>query len=290
VPAALAAVPPAPVDISNFHVTPFCCGGIGIKIERNVGGTIIKALVVIRVSSPSLHFNLKISGGTVKTATVQLNGVAGLAVHYEAGDATGLKGNVNTPPVFVPVDISWPINLHPPFAMTLHQSFIVKSAFTSKNSTFLADGDWSFTGSFNMGYDNGSWSVSAPTTFTTNKSLLDSISGIAVGPDAVEVSYQAKIIVGVGAFGFVTGPYLGYTSSFGMLQQGAVGVMCHGADLGIAMNVGIGYSIPQPITKAINAVLNALNFSPVNGTGGISHPLVTLISKKEDFPAHCAGY
>jgi hypothetical protein len=290
VPAALAAVPPSPVDISNFNVTPFCCGGIGLKIERNTGGTIIKALVVIKVSAPSLHFNLKISGGTVKTSTVQLNGVAGLAVHYEAGDTTGLHGNINTPPIMVPVDISWPINLHPPFAMTLHQSFIVKTAFTSKNSTFLANGDWSFTGSFSMGYDNGSWGVSAPTSFTTNQSLLNSITGVAVGPEAVELSYQAKIIVGVGAFGFVTGPYLGYTSSFGMLQQGAVGIPCHGADLGIGMNVGIGYSIPQPINKAINAVLHALNLSPVNGTGGISHPLVTLISKKEDFPAHCAGY
>jgi hypothetical protein len=289
VPAALAAGPPGSLDVSQFHVEPACCGGLGIKFLYDVNGTRFHGAVVVKVKAPRLKTNLKIDHG-LKTATIELLGVAGLTMDLVADDKLGLGGNMKSPVVMVPVDISWPINLHPPFAMVLHQSFSMSTAFTSKNSTIEASGDYSFTGSFKMGWDNGSWGMGAPTSFTTNKSLVDSIIGIMTGPATVRVSYQMKIIVGVGAFGFVTGPYLGYTAGFGVVQQGAVGMPCHGGELSVGMNVGVGYSIPQPITSAINAVLHALNFSPVNGTGGFSHPFAELINKKGSFPGGCLGY
>jgi hypothetical protein len=289
VPAALAAGPPASLDVSKFHVEPACCGGFGIKFLYDTDGTMIHGEVAVKVKAPRLVVGLKIDHG-VKTATIELTGVAGLTMDLVAEDKLGLGGNMKSPVVMVPIDISWPINLHPPFAMVLHQSFSMSTAFTSKNSTIEAHGDYGFTGSFKMGYDNGSWGMSAPTSLTTNKSLVDSIIGIMTGPAAVRVSYQVKIIVGVGAGGFVTGPYLGYTAGYGVVHQGAVGMACHGGELEVGMNVGVGYSIPQPITSAINAILHALNFSPVDGTGGFSHPFAQLIDKKGSFPARCLGY
>jgi hypothetical protein len=281
--------PPKEIDIHDFHVTPFCCGGIGIKVEYNKNGTIVKALAVIRLNAPSVHFDLKIADGTVQVAQLELRGVGGLRVEFVGGSQMGVHANVHTPPIMVPVELSLPINLHPPFAMAIHQSFLLKTAFTSKNSTSTATGDYSFTGSFKMGYDHGAWGVSAPTSFTTNQNLLDSISGLAIGPEALLITYQMKIIVGVGAFGFATGPYLGYTTSVGIVQQGAVGMPCNGADLGIGMNAGIGYSIPQPITKAINFVLRQLNFQPISSAGGLISKFTPVISKHESFPQNCAG-
>lgn len=55
------------------------------------------------------------------------------------------------------------------------------------------------------------------------------------------------------------------------------------------MNAGIGYSIPQPVTKAINFVLHQLNFKPIPSVGGLISQFTPMISKHESFPKNCAA-
>jgi hypothetical protein len=206
---------PGPVNVGDFKVVPFCCGGLGIKIVHDKDGVRIMAYAVLRLQNPSLHLNLDIHGGKVRTAELQLKGVAGLTMQFEAASALGVNGNLNQH-ITVPVDLSLPIlGLPVPLAVTMHQAFIFKTAFSARNLTLQATGDYAMDEALLMGYDQGSWIAGAPTKFIVRQSLLNSINGLSLGANGLVMSYEGKVIVGIGAFGFVTGPYFGYRVGIG---------------------------------------------------------------------------
>ncbi len=283
---------PSQVDISDFKVVPFCCGGLGLKIVHDSDGVRIMAYAVIRLKDPALRFNLDIHGGKVTTAELELKGMAGLTMQFEAASTVGVNGNINKQ-ISVPVDLSLPIlGLPVPLAVTLHQAFILKTAFSARNSVLRATGDYALGGSLFMGYHDGSWGAGAPTKFVVRQSLLDSINGVSLGANGLVMAYQGKVIVGIGAFGFVTGPYFGYNVGIGVARgSDAAGLplgmpVCRSANLDVGVAVGIGYSIPQPVTKAINFILRNLNLRTIEGTGGIEHR-ESLIQQHAALPAGC---
>ena len=284
--------PPSSTSLGDFTTIPFCCGGLGIKLLHNGDDMKVLAYAVLRLSKPSLTFDLKIHGGQVQTAKIVLNGAAGLTVHIEAASPKGLAGNINKQ-FLVPVDLSIPIGgMGVPFAVTLHQQLLIQTAFTAQNSTLSTTGDYSFSGEIYMGLNNGSWGVGAPTSFHTNQSLGQSLDGLSLGVTGMVFGMEGRVIVGIGAFGFVTGPYLGYSAIVGLTRGSdqakmLVGVTCRGTILNIGLNVGIGYQMPAPVTKAINAVLHALNAGPIQGSGGLKHN-ENLIHTAQDNPKGCA--
>jgi hypothetical protein len=286
--------PPSQTTIGDFQTIPFCCGGLGIKLLHNGDDIKVLAYAVLRLDKPSLQFNLKIHGGQVQTAKIVLNGAAGLTVHLETATAQGIDGNINKK-FYVPVDLSIPIaGLPVPFAVTLHQQLLIQTAFTAKNSTLNSTGDYAFAGQIYMGLDNGNWGVGAPTSLHTNTSLGQSLDGLSLGATGMVFGMEGRIIVGIGAFGFVTGPYLGYAAVVGLTRGSdqtkmLVGVTCRGTVLDPSLEVGIGYQVPAPVTKAINAILKTLNLAPIQGSGGLKHN-ENLLHKAEDNPKHCAGY
>jgi hypothetical protein len=285
-------IPQLPVNISDFKITPFCCGGVGIKIVYDTAVVKILAYGVLRLQNPKLHFNLAIHDSKVQKAGVTLEGAAGLTMQFEAGSAVGVNGNINRE-ITLPVDFSVPImGLPVPVAVTLHQSFILKTAFSAKDATLKATGDYGFSGSLFMGYDHGQWTAGAPTSFNVKQSMLNSIAGASVGVNGLVLAYQGKVIVGIGAFGFATGPYIGYTTSIGIsrgsdLAGGPMGLpTCVGATIDISLSVGIGYIIPKPVTDAINLFLRQLNMKEINRSGGLEHQ-EKLIHKDEYRPPSC---
>jgi hypothetical protein len=286
---------PSTIDIGEFKLAPFCCGGIGLKIEYEKAGLKFMAYAVIRLQNPKLHFDLNIVGGKVQRAGVTLDGAAGLTMQFEAGTSVDVNAALNNigKEVAVPVDFSVPIvGLPVPFAVTLKQAFILKTAFSAKTTTLKATGDYGFTGSFFMGFRDGQWTVSAPTGFTVKQSLINTIEGVSVGVNGIVLAYQGKVIVGVGAFGFVTGPYLGYNASVGFsrgsdLSGGPMGLpVCRGATLDIQMAVGVGYSVPQPVASAINFVLRAMNIKEIQGSSGLEHR-EKILNKEQYSPEGC---
>jgi hypothetical protein len=283
---------PSPVNIGDFQVIPFCCGGLGIKLLHNGDDIKVLAYAVLRFSKPSLKFNLKIHGGTIQTAQIVLNGASGLTVHLETATPQGIDGNINKQ-FFVPVDLSIPIiGMGVPFAVTLHQQFLIRTAFTAKNSTINTTGDYSFSGSIFMGLDNGNWGAGAPTELHTNSSLGQTLTGVSLGATGMVFGMDGRIIVGIGAFGFVTGPFLAYDAVVGLtrgsdMTTGLVGITCRGTVLDLALNMGVGYQMPAPVNKAINAVLHALNLAPIQSFGGLKHN-VPLLHTAADNPKGCA--
>jgi hypothetical protein len=282
----------APLNISDFRITPFCCGGLGVKLVHDGSDGKITAYAVLRLKSPSLRFNLVIAHGSVQTAEVELMGAAGLGVHFDAGTAAGVPGNINKT-FFVPVDLSLPISgIGAPFAVTLRQTMTLTTFFTVQTATLSADGEYEFQGSISMGLHNGSWGASAPTSLTTKQSLLQSMGGASLGVNGLTFGYGGKVIVGIGAFGFVTGPYMGYNTVIGITKGSdmtmVASIPCRSAILDVSMRFGVGYLIPQPVTSAINFILKRLNLKPISSSGGAEHT-EALIHKSDVFPAGCGA-
>ncbi len=279
-----------PLDIGTFKQIAFCCGGLGVKLLHDGDDAKILAYAVIHLDQPSLHFNLYISGGIVRTAEVTLNGAAGLTVHFEAATAVGATGNIDKV-FFVPVDLSLPISgFGVPFAVTFRQTMVLTTAFTAQNGTINATGDYTFGGAFSMGLHEGSWGVGGPTSFSPKQRLLDGIDGASLGVNGLTFAYGGKVIVGIGAFGFVTGPYFGYNTTVGTVKGSSMTVAgmppCRQAILDITMRVGVGYMIPQVVTNAINFILTKLNLKAIPSSAGLAHS-ETIITQNDVFPAGC---
>ncbi len=98
--------------------------------------------------------------------------------------------------------------------------------------------------------------------------------------------HQAKVIVGVGRFGFVAGPYAYLNSSVAVARGSSLGIVqCRQATLTMYAGAGVGYAMPQPVTNAINAVLRAMNIGEIKASGGLDTKPMLLVNTGNVSPA-----
>ncbi|MEI6667624.1 MAG: hypothetical protein WCP29_05660 [Acidobacteriota bacterium] len=274
---------PASPDVTklvNFKVVPFAnSSGVGLRAKSDKGGLLLTAEASIHLATPQLHVNLQIANGKVQEANLELTGAAGLTMRFDAGTDVGRSANVNGR--FVPnTDFSIPIiGLGFPFAVTARQQFIIKTGFGVRNTTLSAVGDYTFGGSFKVGYSGKTWGLFGPTSFSAKQSLAQSMGGVSLGASGLNMDHQLKVIVGVGAAGFATGPYFAFNTGVGVSRGSDAGMLrCQGAELNVALIGGVGYFIPKAVTDAINFVLRALNVKyRVLGEGGFSSDPLTIV-------------
>lgn len=280
---------PKEILISDFHIIPVCCGGLGITIAHDGPGVKMMASAVVELQSPSVHFDLVIHGGTIYTALVQLKGTAGFRVHFTAGTDAGIKGNIHQN-FFVPVDATFPIaGLGVPLSVVIRQTLTLTTLFTAQNGMLEATGEYGFGGDFKAGKENGgAWQADGPTSVTTKQNLANTTSGISLGVNGLVFGYGAKIIVGIGAFGFVTGPYVGYNTVIGINKTSDMpgALPCASGQLNTSLRYGVGYQMPQLVTDAINFFMRALNVKPINSEGGFEK-VDALIDKTDYVPSGC---
>ena len=98
------------------------------------------------------------------------------------------------------------------------------------------------------------------------------------------------------AFGFATGPFLGYNTSVAAVKgsdmtTGLVPVPpCHGAILSVSINAGVGYSLPAPFVSAVNSILNLLHLNTqLPPSAGVAHQ-ENIIRKQKSVPNNCASF
>jgi hypothetical protein len=98
----------------------------------------------------------------------------------------------------------------------------------------------------------------------------------------------AKIIVGIGAFWIVTGPFVGYNTVVGVNKTSSMpgALPCKSGTLNTSMRFGVGYQIPQVVTDAINFFMHALGIKPINSEGGFEQE-EPLINKTDYVPEGC---
>jgi hypothetical protein len=281
---------PSPVVAGGFTVIPECCSrGLGVHLTYNENGLEIAGTVALRFSGPRLAWQIHISGGKVVSAELTLGGAVGLHFDFSLASRTGLSGNIDKT-IHVPMDVSIPIiGLAIPFNATLENWFVLKTAFSAKDSTLSASGDYSFGGSLGFGYHNGSFGVSLPQGFGVTRSLADSITGLSIGAAGLVVAHQARICLCLGAFGFGTGLYYMMTTSYAITNDSSAqavvrGVRCRGAVLDLLIKYGWGYTIPKWVASLINFFTKKFNARPVSTSGGVFNTQ-SVLHKQATVPA-----
>jgi hypothetical protein len=268
-----------PDQAMRFRTTPLVgSAGIGVRITADTpNGLQFLGEAVLYLNAPQLHFVLSIHNARVTVCEVSLTGAAGLLMTFQATSSAGMRANINERAA-VPVDFSIPVlGMGVPFAVTVRQTFVLQTAF-SANGALRARGYYGFTGGLRLGYRDGQFSVGGPTGLSVKESLLQSAAGVSIGAAGLVMTHQAKIIVGIGAFGFATGPYVALASSVAVSRGSDIGiVVCKGATLSMDLAAGIGYIIPQPVTNAINFILRGLNLRQITGSGGFQAPATPIV-------------
>ena len=272
----------------HFKIVPFAgSSGIGLRATSQVPGLTLSAQAMVHLAAPRLDADLQIKDGKVSVATVELTGAAGLLMKFEAGTDVGMSANVHE--IIQPdTDFSIPVyGLGPaPFAVTLRQVFMIKTGFGVRNTTLSATGDYTFNGSFKIGYTGGKWGVSGPIGFHANQSLLQTTRGKSLAVSGLDMTDQLKVIVGIGVHGFAAGPYFAFNSTVGISRTSDIQMFdCREATLYVSLLGGVGYVIPQAVTKAINFILAQLNIKyRIDGEGGFSTKPIVVINGSNKAP------
>jgi hypothetical protein len=278
--------------IDSFLFIPECCNNIGVKLENKGKGPKMKASAVVLLGpNKKVIFDLVIHAATIYTASVELQGVTGFRVAFEGATAPGTAGEIRQN-FFLPVDWVFPIQgIGVPFSIVFRQTLSVTTLFTAQSAQIKTEGEYAFSGSFFAGKKNGgSWGANGPSNVTTVKNLASNLEGVSVGVNGLVFAYGAKAIAGIGAFGFVTGPFVGYNTSVGVNKGSSMTIAmlpsCRSADYDNSLKYGVGYQMPKLVVKAINIFLHVLNIKPVEGEGGVNCEK-QLAKTHEFYPANC---
>jgi len=253
--------------------------GVGMQAVTNGGGLTLSASVLVHITHPTIRLDLDIQPSGLKTAVLELGGAAGLTWKFAAGSKNQVDALVDAHDLLIP-DTDFVLNLLMdaktaalPISATFRQRMLVKSALGVRKSTLSATGDYSFKGSFKVGYENGAWTASGPAEgFRASRTLVDTTEGSSVAITAMTLGHELTFIAGVGAVGFTAGPYVNFDTAIGVERMSDIGVLkCNAAVLTVKVGGGAGYSIPRSITQAINYILRLFGSKKqIAGYGGVA--------------------
>jgi hypothetical protein len=284
------AASPAPQsDVSSlvhFKLVPTASSkGFGVRGTSDGGGLKMMLEAYVHLDHPMVTPKLKIANGDLREATVELSGAAGLTMGFSAETDVGMSANVNGRIQAVP-DFSVPLPGPMPLAVTIRQQILVDTALGVRNAKLSAEGDYTFRGSFKIGYDGHRWGLFGPSGFTQKQTILASSQGIAMSASGLNLSHQMKVVAGIGAWGLATGPYFALNSAVGLFKGSDAGwIQCKESTLVVGMSGGIGYLIPKPITDVINFILGTLHIRyRVDSFGGVESKPMTIINKTSTLP------
>jgi hypothetical protein len=270
-------------SIDGFSLTPAASvAGLGVKFAYSSHGILLSGQALLHLNAPTLQFHITIDHG-VKSASMRLDGAAGLTVSFDAGiDAANVYALDRR--VEIPVDISIPIGGPTPLTITIRQTLLFKTAFAARKATLSANGDFTFTGGFGAQYSNGSLTPLGPLGFSGIPAFVSSIGGESLGINGLIIGYQLRMIVGIGAFGFAAGPSFTLVGRVGVTNTAAeAAVPCKFGSVNVQLGVGLGYSLPTVITSAINAILSTLNIKAISSSDAVE-TFATIINKGLSVP------
>lgn len=221
----------------------------------------LKATVTMKFPVENLHIGsvTSVVGGNATVSGFTITGIKGMEVSLSGGAGGGSADNAKVK-FEVPIEMHFPIPPGPataglPVDISLKWSFLIETALTGKNSTVFATGKYKLDGP--LGIMPGG--VQVP-TLSVQQSLLDSISGIAIGPSGIVGATKIKVRVGFGTPAASAGPYVALTASTSITQGSALGaslVRCHGASLNLKFSTGIGVEVSPQLLSFLKALLPA---------------------------------
>jgi hypothetical protein len=235
---------------------PSTTSKFGAQVTRS---TMLKLMADLAFTFKKLRVRTgaTVAGGAMTRTDYLIEGIDGFEVSFNAGIAG--RGTENGKFLLsLPVTINWPVPPSPatsglPLDAQLSITLSVATALTGKNSTLLASGRWGLSGP--IGIEGAA--LRAP-AFKMEKSIIDSISGITIGPSGLVVAVKFKLIVGLGTPAAVAGPYGSLTGAVGVTNGSSLGAFlarCRGATLEVKVGAGFGLAIDSSIKEKLAEIL-----------------------------------
>jgi hypothetical protein len=210
-------------------------------------------------ATENLHLNTgeHISGGAASGNKFLLDGIKGLDIDLQAGAAHGANDNGKIK-VEVPIKLEFSIPPSPetaglPIDIKIEFAFLVETALTGNNATLVANGSYKMDGPIGI---EGT-SVKGP-TFSVNKSIIDSITGISLGPSGVVVAVRLRVQAGTGLLGASAGPYGTVITSVGVTNGSALGAAlarCKSGTLDMDLAGGVSVAVPDVVDSVLSRIL-----------------------------------
>jgi hypothetical protein len=195
-----------------------------------------------------------IKNGQTSHSAFEITGITGLTISLQAGAAGGSADNEKIR-IEAPIEANLEIPPSPataglPMDIKVEFTFSVETAITGNNSTLVATGIWGLDGP--IGYDGENFQTPK---FTVKQSIIDSITGITLGPSGVVFGVEMKFQVGVGVASLSAGPFAGVIVDLGVTNGSSLGAAlarCKGATLDLRGTAGVGVELSAadiPILK-----------------------------------------
>jgi len=258
------ALPPATkqsvtIPVGDWSVTPSNSPGeLGLGIQYKASPSLKVGLgLTFTTKDLRIRGTDKIVAGRRVGSGFTITGITGLNVSIAAGTANGALDNAKVK-VEVPVEVNLPIPPSPataglPLNIKFAFKFSVATALSGKNSTLLASGKYALDGP--IGIADGT--ISTP-RFSVVSSIIDSLSGITLGPSGIVTAVSLKAMVGLGTPALSAGPYTSLTAAVGVTNGSALGAAlarCRGATLDLKGAGGAGIAISSSVVPILRGFL-----------------------------------
>jgi hypothetical protein len=286
------------IPLNGLQATPCVdCGGLGLKMYQEKDGLRVWVTVVFHLIHPHVVFCASIDNGSIE-ANLQLAGGAGVTATLDAASSQAFTGGNIKEVGLIPLDITVPIGgIFLPLQIDLSQSIDLESAFSAKTSRLHGEGGIDLTGEIAADYHQGAWEITPPSG-QIKQNLAGMVTGISVGINSLVFAVSQRLMVGVGALSFATGPYVDLISSVTSLKGSSIGTtllsrtpICAQGTFNMSLGAGIGYSMPRIVASVLNTVLGWFGVKPVPPWGSIvalPHRK-TLIDHRDEIPDGCSG-
>lgn len=245
----------AKTKVGDWDLTAYkAAGSVGLKADHFLAsGTGLKFGLDVYVTFENLHIlaDVPIANGEVGQSHFRVDGLTGLGMEIAAGASEGLSDNRKIR-VELPIELSQQVIIGG-FPGTLKQrfKFLVETAFTAKNGNLSAGGLWRLDGP--LGFDGQT--LETP-TWTTEKSILDSLSGVSIGVNGVVAAAEFRFSLQMGLPVAGAGPYASIIASVGLTNGSSIGlVQCRSASLTLVVHGGVGISLSSWVNKALEKAL-----------------------------------
>ena len=284
------------MSLSGGALTAFPLHGsdssVGVGFGYHKSGLNMEASGSIVLKDAHMKFALDVQHFKIVTAGMNLSGASSLKVKLQAWSNAN-EVTVNAYQIVeLPSDVSISIPVGGvPLSLTFHTSFVFNSGFSAKQSVLTAEGEYTASGDIFIGVRDGVPQV-IPFAHTSAKtSLASSVQGVSVGINSLALSFKVEPMVGIGAFGFNTGVYVGVSFGGSVVKQSNVALsQCRGGYMNGVLNGGVGYQLPAKFVAVINGILSVFTKYRITGSGHLFEvPDYPFMKLDEEFPTGCAS-
>ena len=293
-PAKTAGTPPV-VDIGDIRSVAVANPsyiGLQFYTKNAPGGLSVFAETLMYVNGIHLRFVLDIVDGRIVKCGMDMGGALGVKMYMDSHSAKDFQVNLHKK-WWEPVDLTIPLGLGNafgiPFSVTFNMMLNVNSGFSAKQSILHAEGDYTYKGGLWAGYTNGDWKVATASDVVAQTDMGRSIQGISLGINSLVMACSVRAMVGIGAFGFNTGVFVGMRFDGTILRAPDEAWPCRQGTIEVYIDSGVGYSLPGFVVDVLNKLLSAFTSYQIERAGTIlKGPSKRLFHGNTQMPGNCA--